>query len=70
MRVTSLLDANTLATFKGPIGCPACVDQPTDGVEVDFSDGTTKSVLYSVGEGPAAAKAFVALIDSWPGTRH
>jgi hypothetical protein len=70
IRVTSLLDANTLATFKGPIGCPGCVDQPTDGVEVDFSDGTTKSVLYSVGEGPAAAKAFVALIDSWPGTRH
>ncbi len=46
------IDASVLAAFVGPIGCPGCVDQPIGWVEVQFSDGTKKSVSYNEGSAP------------------
>lgn len=51
-----------LADFNGPIGCPGCVDQPIGWAEVDFSDGTKKSVSYNLGSTPASVSALIRKI--------
>jgi len=49
-----LIDARVLAAFRGRIGCPACADEGMEWAEVQFSDGTKKSVSYSFGKAPTA----------------
>ena len=56
------IDAKVLAAFTGPIGCPGCVDQPVEWAEVQFSDGTKKSVSYNVGNAPPAIAALLQKI--------
>jgi hypothetical protein len=34
------------------IGCPGCVDEPVEYIEVRYSDRTTKSVTYNAGGAP------------------
>lgn len=46
------IDANVLAAFTGRIGCPGCADEMVEWVEVEFSDGTKKSVSYNEGNAP------------------
>lgn len=48
------IDARVLAAFTGPIGCPGCVDEPIEWAEVQFSDGTKRSVSYNAGNAPTA----------------
>jgi hypothetical protein len=48
------IDLRVIAAFTGPIGCPGCVDEPVEWAEVQFSDGTKKSVSYNSGSAPAA----------------
>jgi hypothetical protein len=48
------IDARVLADFAGRIGCPGCVDEPMQWAEVQFSDGTRKSVYYNEGNAPPA----------------
>jgi hypothetical protein len=43
----NFLDARVLAAFTGRIGCPGCVDERVEWVEVEFSDGTKKAVSYN-----------------------
>jgi hypothetical protein len=45
-----LIDARMLAAFTDQQGCPGCADEPVVWVEVQFSDGTKKSVAYIQGE--------------------
>ena len=46
------LDAKVLGAFIGRIGCPGCADEMVEWVEVEFSDGTKKSVSYNEGSAP------------------
>ncbi len=48
------IDATVLAAFIGRIGCPGCADELVEWVEVQFSDGTKKSVSYNQGNAPPA----------------
>ena len=43
-------DAGVLTAFTDQHGCPGCADESTVSVEVQFSDGTKKSVAYNQGE--------------------
>ena len=45
-----LIDSRMLAAFTDQHGCPGCADEPVVWVEVQFSDGTKKSVAYNQGE--------------------
>jgi hypothetical protein len=44
------IDARVLAAFNDRTGCPGCADESVVWVEVQFSDGTKKSVGYNRGE--------------------
>jgi hypothetical protein len=46
------IDAGVLAGFVGRIGCPGCADEQVQWAEVEFSDGTKKSVSYNSGSVP------------------
>jgi len=56
------LDAKGLAAFRGRIGCPGCVDEMVEWVEVEFSDGTKKSVSYNEGSAPPPIAALLERI--------
>jgi len=43
------IDARVLAALTGGLDCPGCADQPVEWVEVQFSDGTKRSVSYNAG---------------------
>lgn len=49
-----LIDARVLAAFTGRIGCPGCADEGMEWAEMQFSDGTKKSVSYSTRKAPEA----------------
>lgn len=48
----NFIDARVLAAFTGRIGCPGCADEMVEWVEVEFSDGTKKSISYNNGSAP------------------
>lgn len=49
-----LIDAKVLATFSEPsTGCPGCGDEPVAWVELEFNNGTKKSVAYVDGADPS-----------------
>jgi hypothetical protein len=58
----NFLDAKVLAAFIGRIGCPGCVDEMVEWVEVEFSDGTKKSVAYNEGNAPPLIEALLQKI--------
>ena len=51
-RAKAAVDTNNLFALPDRIGCPGCVDEPVDWITVEYSDGTTKSVMSYRG-GPA-----------------
>jgi hypothetical protein len=57
-----LIDARVLAGFRGRIGCPGCADEGMEWAEVEFSDGTKKSVSYSTGKAPTAIEEMLKKI--------
>jgi hypothetical protein len=50
--VLNSVDATVLSAMNGRIGCPGCVDERVQWVEVEFSDGTKKGIAYNQGTGP------------------
>ena len=58
------LDAKVLAAFTGRIGCPGCADQPVQWAEVEFSDGTKKTVSFNRGEAPPPIAALISKIQN------
>jgi hypothetical protein len=58
----NFLDAKVLAAFSGGIGCPGCVDERVEWVEVEFSDGTRKVVSYNEGNAPPLIAALLQKI--------
>ncbi len=63
------IDANVLAAFTGRIGCPGCADELVEWVEVEFSDGTKKSVSYNEGSAPRPIATLMQKIEAI-GTRQ
>ena len=62
-----LLGSFDIADFRSlpeRIGCPGCVDEITQSIEISFSNGTKKSVFYNSGGNPASIADLVAKIDS------
>lgn len=55
-RARAAVDTESLFALPDRIGCPGCVDEPVDWITVEYSDGTTKSVVCNSG-GPAADMA-------------
>ncbi len=58
------IDAPALAAFIGRIGCPGCADELVEWVEVQFSDGTKKSVFFNKGNMPPAIAALSLKINT------
>jgi hypothetical protein len=58
--VQNLVDATVLAAMSGRIGCPGCVDERVQWIEVEFSDGTKKGISYNQGTEPRAIADFLA----------
>jgi hypothetical protein len=58
----NFLDAKVLAAFSGRIGCPGCVDEMVEWVEVEFSDGTKKAIAYNEGNAPPLIAALLQKI--------
>ena len=49
-RAKTAVDTESLFALPDRIGCPGCVDEPVDWITVDYSDGTTKSVICNSGD--------------------
>jgi hypothetical protein len=60
--LTNFFDARVLAAFSGRIGCPGCVDERVEWVEVEFSDGTKRGVAYNEGNAPPLIAALLQKI--------
>ncbi len=58
------VDSEAKAAMVGPIGCPGCVDQVMMTIEVQFEDGSKKSVTYNLGEEPPAIMKMLKCIDA------
>ena len=56
------IDARVLAASSGALGCPGCADQPVEWLEVQFSDGTKRSVSYNAGDAAAPISALLQRI--------
>jgi hypothetical protein len=49
-----LIDTKVLAEFSKPsTGCPGCADEPIAWAQLEFNDGTKKSVAYVNGADPS-----------------
>jgi hypothetical protein len=42
------VDPEAKAAMVGPIGCPGCVDQVMVAIEIQFKDGSKKSLTYNL----------------------
>lgn len=49
-RAKAAVDTESLFSLPDRMGCPGCVDEPVDWIEVDYSDGTKKSVMCNSGD--------------------
>lgn len=58
------VDAEAKAAMVGRIGCPGCVDQVIVIIELQFKDGSKKSVTYNLGEEPPAITKLLKCIDA------
>jgi hypothetical protein len=73
-RAMASIDTESLFALPERIGCNGCVDEPVDWITVEYSDGTTKSVMCN-SDGPAAdmadkIKAALAPVPSKSPTNH
>jgi len=50
--LVQFVDREALLALPDRIGCPGCVDEVIESLEVRFSDHTKKSVQYNLGSAP------------------
>jgi hypothetical protein len=55
--VMQLIDREALVALPDSIGCPGCVDEVIESIEVRFSDHSKKAVQYNAGSAPKEIKA-------------
>src|SRR5207302_3458233 len=48
------IDVRVLAALTGSVGCPGCLDERREWLEVQFGDGTKRSISYNSGSAPPA----------------
>jgi hypothetical protein len=67
-RAQAAVDTDSLFSLPDRIGCPGCVDEPVDWIEVEYSDGTKKTVECNAGGPPThiADKVRAALAPAKP----
>ncbi len=58
--LVQLIDREALFALPERIGCPGCVDQVIEHVEVRFSDHTKRGVSYNLGDTPKEIKTLSA----------
>jgi len=58
--LVQLIDRETLFALPERIGCPGCVDEVVESLEVRFSNHTKKAVLYNLGSAPQEIQALSA----------
>ena len=57
------IDVKAESVLVGRVGCPGCVDQLVESIEVQFGNGETKSVSYNYGEAPAAISQMLRCVE-------
>jgi hypothetical protein len=58
--LVQLVDREALFAMPERIGCPGCVDEVVESLEVRFSDHTKKSVMYNLESAPQEIQALSA----------
>jgi hypothetical protein len=58
--LVQLVDREAMFALPDRIGCPGCVDEVVESLEVRFSDHTKKSVMYNLGNAPQEIQALSA----------
>ena len=58
--LVQLVDREALLALPDRIGCPGCVDQVTESLEVRFSNHTKKIVQYNLGSAPKEIQSLSA----------
>lgn len=73
-RAKAAVDSESLFALPDRVGCPGCVDQPVDWITVDYSDGTTKTVICNSGDAATGIadkiKAALAEVPSKAPSKH
>lgn len=62
--LTQLVDHRDLFALPDAIGCPGCVDQVTESIQITFSDHSKKTVVYNSGDAPKALKDLSASLEA------
>jgi hypothetical protein len=60
--LVQLVDRETLLALPERIGCPGCVDEVIESLEVRFSNHTKKIVRYNFGSGPNEIQSLSARV--------
>ena len=50
--LTESIDRDSLLSLPRKIGCPGCVDEPVESIEVRFSDHAKTEIYYNAGGAP------------------
>src|SRR5579859_5835912 len=62
--LTQAVDRQALLALPDVVGCPGCADQPIEAIEVHFSDGQSKSVMYNFKRAPVSLSALQEQLSS------
>jgi hypothetical protein len=62
--LAQLVDHKALFALPDTIGCPGCVDEVTESMEITFSDHTKKTVFYNLGSAPNEIKDLSAKLEA------
>ena len=58
--LAQLIDSEALFALPERVGCPGCVDEVVESIEIRFSNHTKKDVVYNMGSAPSEIKALSA----------
>jgi hypothetical protein len=58
--LVQLIDRQALFALPESVGCPGCVDEVVESIEVRFTNRTKKSLYYNRGDPPQEIKALSA----------
>ena len=62
--LTESIDRDSLLSLPPKIGCPGCVDEPVESIEVRFSDHAKMEIYYNAGDAPNELKALSARLSA------
>ena len=59
-----LIDRESLFSLPDRVGCPGCVDEPIQSVEIRFSNHTNKAIYYNYGDAPQEIRSLSAKLEA------